>query len=190
MKTLPDYVISFMKVFKTKGFQIYLVGGAVRDLVLNKNIDWNLADFATNARPQEIVKFFPKTFYENQFGTVGVEWEDGPTSSFDKLRTSLGASKKIIFEGSLKNAVEGFPQNINVAATLFLASKFNNIKVKIVVDSDAIFNTHEIEAAGDFGIITSTAINLPSKNPKTSYLALLSAIQTIKNIRNNVKIGG
>jgi len=73
MLKLPGYVVDFMKVFKDKGFQIYLVGGAVRDLTLNKDIDWNLADFATNARPQEIVKFFPKTFYENQFGTVGVE---------------------------------------------------------------------------------------------------------------------
>ncbi len=73
MLKLPPYVLDFMKVFTEKGYQIFLVGGIVRDLTLNKDIDWNLADFATNARPQEIVKFFPKTFYENQFGTVGVE---------------------------------------------------------------------------------------------------------------------
>jgi len=73
-----------MKVFTNKGYQIFLVGGAVRDLIVNKNIDWNLADFATNARPQEIVKLFPKTFYENQFGTVGVEQEvDGNKIIFE-----------------------------------------------------------------------------------------------------------
>jgi len=107
----------------------------------------------------------------------------------NKINLSKLKNKKIIFEGSLKEAVAGFPQNINVAATLFLASKFENIKVRIIVDPDTEFNTHEIQAQGDFGIIEATAQNLPGKNPKTSYLALLSAIQSIKNIKNNVKIG-
>ena len=97
--------------------------------------------------------------------------------------------KKIIFQGALKDAVDGFPQNINVAATLFLASKFNDIKVKIIADPNAKYNTHEIEATGDFGMIKNITNNLPSKNPRTSYLALLSAIQAIKNLKDNLKIG-
>ena len=97
--------------------------------------------------------------------------------------------KKIIFQGTLKDAVDGFPQNINVAATLFLASKFNDIKVKIIADPNAKYNTHEIGAIGDFGMIKTITNNLPSKNPRTSYLALLSAIQAIKNLKDNLKIG-
>ncbi len=97
--------------------------------------------------------------------------------------------KKVIFEGSLPEAINGFPQNINVAATLFLASKFEKIKVKIVADSDTKFNTHEIEVTGEFGVISTKTQNLPSKNPKTSYLAVLSAIQAIKNTESKVKIG-
>jgi len=97
--------------------------------------------------------------------------------------------RKTIFEGNLKDAVEGFPQNINVAATLFLASKFDNIKIKIIADPDTRFNTHEIEAEGDFGTIKAITQNLPSKNPKTSYLAVLSAVQAIKNIESTIKIG-
>ena len=84
MLKLPGYVQDFMEVFTNKGYQIFLVGGAVRDLIVKGNIDWNFADFATNARPQEIVKLFPKTFYENQFGTVGVEQEvDGNKIIFE-----------------------------------------------------------------------------------------------------------
>ncbi len=79
MLKLPEYITSFMKIFEEKGYKIYLVGGIVRDLTLGKQVDWNLADFATSARPQEIVKMFTKTFYENQFGTVGIEYEDGNT---------------------------------------------------------------------------------------------------------------
>lgn len=97
--------------------------------------------------------------------------------------------KKVLFEGNLQEAVDGFPQNINVAATLFLASKFDKIRIKIVADSDTKFNTHEIEAIGDFGVISTKTQNLPSKNPKTSYIAVLSAIQAIKNLENNVKVG-
>ena len=98
-------------------------------------------------------------------------------------------NKKIIFQGNLIDAIKGFPQNINVAATLFFASKFDNLKVKIVADPYTKFNSHEIEAEGYFGKIKTLTINLPSKNPRTSYLAVLSAIYTIKNLKSNIKIG-
>jgi aspartate dehydrogenase len=104
--------------------------------------------------------------------------------NLDKIKT-----KKTIFEGNLKEAIEGFPKNINVAATLFLASKFKNLKIKIIVDPKAKTNNHEIICKGSFGTITAKTENLPSKNPKTSYLAVLSAIQAIRNIKDNVKIG-
>lgn len=97
--------------------------------------------------------------------------------------------RKVIFEGSLKDAVEGFPQNINVAAALFLASGFKDIKVKIIADAKTKYNTHEIQADGIFGAIKTETNNLPGKNPKTSYLAVLSAIQAIKNLKDNVRIG-
>lgn len=67
---VPDYVRSFMEVFTKHKYQIYLVGGAVRDLLLGKTTkNW---DFTTSATPDEILKLFPDGFYNNQFGTVGV----------------------------------------------------------------------------------------------------------------------
>ena len=115
--------------------------------------------------------------------------EGAPFILKNKVKLNDIKTKRVIFEGNLKDAVAGFPQNINVAATLFLASKFNDIKVKIAADPKTKFNSHEIKAVGDFGIIKTTADNLPGKNPKTSYLSVLNAIQAIKNIRNNIKIG-
>lgn len=71
---LPSFVEDFLDTFKKKDHQIYLVGGVVRDLVLGKKeIDWNFADFATDAKPDEILKLYPDSFYENKFGTVGVK---------------------------------------------------------------------------------------------------------------------
>ena len=52
------------------GFEVAIVGGAVRDFLAKKDIsDW---DFTTNARPEEILKLIKGSFYNNRFGTVGV----------------------------------------------------------------------------------------------------------------------
>ncbi len=67
---IPKEVIIVSSELKKAGFEAYLVGGCVRDLFLNrKPKDW---DLTTNATPEEIIKLFPETFYENAFGTVGV----------------------------------------------------------------------------------------------------------------------
>ncbi|MBI2659976.1 DUF108 domain-containing protein [Candidatus Woesearchaeota archaeon] len=115
--------------------------------------------------------------------------ENAPYVLKNRINLKKIRNKKIIFEGSLKNAINGFPQNINVAATLFLASRFKNIRVKIVADKNTRYNTHEIEATGNFGIIKTATNNIPSKNPRTSYLAVMSAINLLKALKNNVKIG-
>lgn len=68
--SIPKEISAVAETLKNAGFEAYLVGGCVRDLLLNlKPKDW---DIATNAKPEEIIKLFPKTFYENNFGTVGV----------------------------------------------------------------------------------------------------------------------
>src|SRR3989344_2245708 len=67
---LPDYIGKFMDHFKKEGYEIYVVGGAIRDLILRKKTDnW---DFTTNATPEEIQKLFPDSFYNNDYGTVSV----------------------------------------------------------------------------------------------------------------------
>ena len=67
---LPAFVIEIFEKFQKKDYEIYIAGGAVRDIILGKIVeDW---DFATNATPEEILKIFPKGFYDNIFGTVGI----------------------------------------------------------------------------------------------------------------------
>jgi poly(A) polymerase/tRNA nucleotidyltransferase (CCA-adding enzyme) len=68
--TIPKQVKEIMEKLGQKGFEAYVVGGCVRDLLRSeKPKDW---DIATNAKPGEIKKIFPKSFYENKFGTVTV----------------------------------------------------------------------------------------------------------------------
>ena len=59
-----------MQRFTDAGHKIYIVGGTVRGLMMNHQVfDW---DFTTNAKPEEIMKLFPNSFYNNKFGTVGI----------------------------------------------------------------------------------------------------------------------
>ena len=59
-----------IQILEKAGFEVYIVGGAVRDLLSGKKVtDW---DFTTSAKPKQIVKLFKDAFYDNTFGTVGV----------------------------------------------------------------------------------------------------------------------
>ena len=101
-------------------------------------------------------------------------------------------SSMMIFEGSAKDAVSLFPSNINVAALVSLSGiGSEKTRVKIVADPDTDKNTHHIEASGTFGKMTFTIENVPDpNNPKTSRLAILSAIETLKKYcSDDVQIG-
>ncbi|MGY5142218.1 MAG: aspartate dehydrogenase [Nitrosopumilus sp.] len=91
-------------------------------------------------------------------------------------------SSTVIFEGTAEDAVSLFPANINVAALLSLCGiGSQDTKVKIVADPATDKNTHQIDAQGGFGEMSFRISNVPDKNnPKTSRLAILSAIQTLK----------
>jgi len=104
------------------------------------------------------------------------------------LKALTGA--RVIFEGTAAEAVKAFPANVNVAATLCLAARDGEVQVKIIADPNIKVNRHEILAEGDFGRITTLVENVPSpRNPKTSYLAALSAIATLRSIVEPLKIG-
>jgi aspartate dehydrogenase len=101
-------------------------------------------------------------------------------------------SETVIFQGNAKEAVSLFPANINVAALLSLTGiGSEKTKVKIVADPNTDKNTHHIEASGNFGKMTFTIENFPdSNNPKTSRLAILSAIETLrKYCSDEIQIG-
>jgi len=98
--------------------------------------------------------------------------------------------KVVVFEGNCQEAVKAFPKNINVAAALsFAGIGMEKTKVRIIADPSLKRNVHHIIVKGDFGKLEISAENVPSpSNPRTSYLAILSAIATLRGIVNGVKI--
>lgn len=153
---------------------IYLPSGAIAGLDGIKSIKHELesVSLTTTKHPRSLkgAKFF-------ETSKINLDTIDLPT---------------VLFEGSAKEAVKLFPANINVAALLSLSGiGSDKTNVKIVADPDTDKNTHHIEAAGKFGKMTFTIENIPdSNNPKTSRLAILSAIETLrKYCSDDIQIG-
>jgi aspartate dehydrogenase len=110
-----------------------------------------------------------------------------PPSSLDKKYSK----RTIVFKGNASEAVKKFPENINVAASLSIAGVgFDNTKVEIVADPVTTRNSHKILAHGRFGRLRAEVENMPNpSNPKSSYMASLSAVATLKKIVNPFQIG-
>jgi len=116
----------------------------------------------------------------------GVEYVSKKGINLDKIRR-----EKVLFSGSAKEAVKYFPQNINVAAVLSLAGiGSSKTQVKIIASAYTKKNIHEIEIVSSAArIFTRTENVLHPDNPKTSFLAVLSAVATLKQIVRPVVIG-
>jgi len=73
---IPKEVELVIKKLRAKGFEAYIVGGCVRDILRGaKPSDWDVTTNAKAEETQEIMKKANlKTFYENEFWTVGVVW--------------------------------------------------------------------------------------------------------------------
>ncbi len=166
--------LDLFDLVRKKGAKIYLPSGAIAGL-----------DGLKAATSGKIERVTLRTTKPPK-GLVGAPYlvERGIDLSLLKDRTTL-------FEGPALEAIKGFPANVNVAATLSLAGiGAQETTVEIIADPVSEVNIHEVFIEGDFGRISIRCENLPSPfNPKTSYLAALSAIATLKGIAKPVKIG-
>lgn len=119
---------------------------------------------------------------------------DGVSIITRKNPRSLGiktSKETVLYAGPAREGVRKYPKNVNVAATLSLAGiGFDKTKLTIIADPNVDKNNHYIEVVGDFGSIKVSVENHPSReNPKTSYLAIFSAMATLKKIGDVVQIG-
>jgi len=97
----------------------------------------------------------------------------------------------VLFEGSAREGVPHFPQNVNIAAVLSMAGiGFDRTRLRVVADPALVLNTHSIRIKGASGIITIVLENVPSPdNPKTAWLACYSALAALKLVNSRVRYG-
>ncbi|HVM32750.1 MAG TPA: aspartate dehydrogenase domain-containing protein [bacterium] len=108
-------------------------------------------------------------------------------------KKALYSSRKAfyLYQGDVWGAIRRFPANVNVSATLALASGNPKlVKVKVMADPKARLNQHQVEVAGAFGQLTAVTRNQPSaENPKTSALAIQAALALFERLERFVEIG-
>lgn len=117
--------------------------------------------------------------------------EGAPFIEKNKIDLKSIVKETRIFEGSALEAIKGFPANINVSCALSIAGIGpQKTLVRIITSPEYTRNTHEVILEGEAGRIITRTENVPSpSNPKTSYLAILSAIATLKQILGPAKVG-
>jgi tRNA nucleotidyltransferase (CCA-adding enzyme) len=96
LERFPEFIEKIYKKFRDSDHELYLVGGSIRNLLLQKEVkDW---DMTTDTTPEEMLKLFPNAFYDNQFGTVGIPVEENSTKKsvieVTTFRTEQGFSDK------------------------------------------------------------------------------------------------
>lgn len=162
------------RLARRKGARVYVPSGAIGgiDALSAANLEELEEVTLTTTKPPSA--FGPNPYLESK----------GIVPSEIRVRTEL-------FSGSAREAVKHFPQNINVAATISLAGiGFEKTRIRIVCDPQVKTNEHNLRARGKFGELDVVTRNVPSpRNPKTSYLAALSAISAIKKITGHQWIG-
>lgn len=93
---IPQEILDIYNRVKNANFEVYLVGGCVRNMLLKKPVkDW---DMTTNATPEDLLKIFKEGFYDNKFGTVGIPLgtkdEKKEVVEITTFRTEQGFSDK------------------------------------------------------------------------------------------------
>lgn len=111
---IPKQVKSIIDKLIKHGHEAYIVGGCVRDLLRKvEPKDW---DITTNAKPQEIQKIFPKSFYANKFGTVTVDDVEITTYRIDEKYSDKRHPDKIHFAKTIEEDLARRDFTINALA--------------------------------------------------------------------------
>lgn len=115
-----------------------------------------------------------------------IEYVESLGVDLDALREA-----RVLFEGSAREGVPHFPQNVNIAAVLAMAGiGFDRTQLRVVADPALIRNTHTIRISGASGTITIVLENVPApENPKTAWLACYSALSALKLMNSRVRYG-
>ncbi len=145
---LPKSVKEILDKFDRAGYEIYIVGGAVRDILTDRPVnDW---DFTTNATPEEILKVILGGLYNNQFGTVFTDNPDDPGMPHEitTYRTEEGYEDfrhptKIVWGKTLKEDLSRRDFTINALAL------DKNFKLIDLYNGQADVKDKLIRAVGD-----------------------------------------
>lgn len=171
---IPPVVTSLVNEFIEKGHEIFLVGGCVRDLILERRVkDW---DFTTNATPEVIQQMFPESFYDNAFGTVGIPMKNENGETVQVLEVTTFRTEReyvdnrhpteVMWGKTIDEDLQRRDFTINAIALGFSKENLSNIEIIDPYNGRKDLKDKLIRAVGD-----------PSKRFKEDALRLMRAIR-------------
>ena len=97
----------------------------------------------------------------------------------------------LVFEGTAREAIAGFPANVNVAVALSLAGIGpDRTRAEIWADPGVTRNTHTITVTSDSSDLTMTIANIPSEeNPRTGKITSLSVLAALRRLTAPLVVG-
>ncbi len=158
---------------REKGCRLLLPSGAIAGLDAVKGACAGQVDFVrlTSRKPPRAVEGAPY-LVANGVSLAGLKEE------------------RLLFSGPAREAVRGFPDNLNVSAALSLAGIGpDKTEVSIFAVPGLERNCHDIEVQGEFGSLQVHIENIPSDNPKTGRLTALSMIRAVQDAADYVRVG-
>ena len=188
---------NIIKELETGGFEVFIVGGCVRDLLLGREPgDW---DITTSALPEEVLKIFPDGKYENDFGTVILpirnkknELED--VFEITTYRSEQGYSDrrrpdKVVFEKDIDKDLSRRDFTVNA-----LAVKFGKSKIKIkkdllshVVEKNGLVIVDLFGGIKDINKKIIRAVGEPVDRFKEDALRMMRAIRLAGQLNFNIE---
>ena len=95
-----------------------------------------------------------------------------------------------IFSGTAREACVGFPANVNVSAAVsFAGIGPDRTQIRIIAVPGLDRNCHDIVVEGEFGRLHIEIENIPTENPRTGRLTVMSIIRTLQGIADPLQIG-
>ena len=179
--SVPDFVVEVARTLHDGGFEVYLVGGCVRGLIMGREVaDW---DFTTNATPEQIQGLFEHTVYENDFGTVGVVLDGVPDGDADHTVVEVTPYRKekgysdnrrpdeVVFCDSLDEDLSRRDFTINALA-------YNPVTQELVDRYGGIADLHQ-------GVIRS--VGDPAERFEEDALRLMRAVRIATQLNGTVE---
>jgi aspartate dehydrogenase len=165
--------MELLDLAREKGCRLLLPSGAIAGLDAIKGACSGRVDFVrlTSRKP-------PGALHGAPFLTKNHISLDGLTE------------ERLLFSGPAREAVKGFPDNLNISAALSLAGIGpDRTEVSISAVPGLTRNCHDIDVEGEFGLLHIHLENIPSENPKTGRLTALSMIRALQDAVDYVRVG-
>ncbi|MCD5384296.1 MAG: HD domain-containing protein [Candidatus Pacebacteria bacterium] len=192
---IPEAIINVTTTIEAGGYEAYLVGGCVRDLLLGRTPnDW---DVTTSAKPEQIQALWgeDETFYENSFGTVGVKIDANYEVDQDSIvevtpyrtegaYTDSRHPDKVKFSNSIHDDLKRRDFTVNAIA-------YRVVTDELVDDYNGIIdlNNHILKAVGDVDTrFNEDALRMIRALRLSAQLDFTVESQTMVAIANNAKL--